>query len=483
MIEQGREVGVLVALIVVYVLIATQVESAPEVLAKLFWKTASARPPILLVVTVAGWGVVTDLAKRCRLRCELVIGPAPPLPLWTQLRCAIGLLDAILVCRLFPFVFPGGKVATLSLFSDILAHACCVAFLIWPPSTVCASSSSVDDSSSSKESSLRSRMHGKYEHSLPRETGHARDSLARTLLDALLAPFAPVTFWHVIVADYATSMAKALGDAHVTTCVFVQSFLESEFSSLPPEHSVWWEERRGPCVSSVLNASALALPFWCRLFQCLAVYRKTRENKNLWNAVKYATAFPLIYAGYLLKQEDGGSRTFFVAAAVVQSSATFGWDVLMDWGIFDRKKGGAFCGLFDPQHMRKSLIFSPSSTTTYYSLLILFDLALRFVWTLAVFGNAPTRGAGLFAFEVAEILRRTVWALFRIEWEYFHLELPLAPQEEDQQNDNRPLLDDDDQEAGVAEQKHGETSADIASSRETELPVVAADSEAGGSLK
>jgi len=412
----------LAVLVFAYALIAANAESGWAVVASVLWKTASARPPILMVLTVAGWGVVTELAQRARLRLELVMGPAAPLPLWTQLRCAALLLDGILACRLAALgaaaAMGGGSrsAAAWSLASDVAAHGLCVAFLVWPPSRACGGEASAE----------RSAAHGRYEHSLAVETAHARDSLTRTLVDAMLAPFAPVTFWHVIVADYATSMAKALGDAHVTTCVALESATRREFSSLPAEHSIWWEERRGPCVSSFLNASALALPFWCRFFQCLAVYRRTGEVKNLWNAAKYSTAFPLAYAGYLLKQPDGGSRAFFIIAAVCQSSATFAWDVLMDWAVFERRDGGRLCGLFDPAAMRHSLIFSPASTPTYYSLLVLFDLALRFVWTLAVFGNAPTRGFGLFAFEAAELLRRTVWALFRVEWEYIHLDLKLA---------------------------------------------------------
>lgn len=431
---QGRELSVLAVLVAVYTLLATNVESGTQLLANILWKTASARPPILIVITVAGWGLVTALAKRARLRLELVIGPASPLSMETHLRCAVLLLNGILLCRLMPFaaqaIYSGrSSVAAWSLASDVAAHGLCLAFLVWPPSALWGGAD---------VSAERAAAHGRYGHALTVETAHARDSLARTLIDALLAPLAPVTFWHVIVADYATSMAKALGDVHVTACVAFDSAVRGEFSSLPAEHSVWWEERRGPCVSSVLNASALALPFWCRLFQCFAVYSKTREVKNLWNAAKYATAFPLVYAGYLQRQANGGSRIFYIVAAICQSSATFAWDVLMDWGIFEKRENGALCGLFDPNAMRRSIVFSPQSTsahTTYYALLILFDFALRFVWTLAVFGNAPTRGAGLFAFEVVEILRRTVWALFRAEWEYIHLGLPIADDGDDvQQN-------------------------------------------------
>ncbi|KAJ8604121.1 hypothetical protein CTAYLR_001796 [Chrysophaeum taylorii] len=434
----GREVTVLVALVVVYVIIASQVESSQDVLAKIFWKTATARPPMLIVFAVAGWGVVVEVARRVGMRVELVIGPASPLPLWTQVRSAVGLLDGILALRLVPFVAEatGRRVATWSLACDVAAHALCLGVLLYPPSRLFVASENLAPE--------RAAAHRKYAHTLAFETAHARDSLASTIWDSFLAPFAPVTFWHVLVADYATSMAKALGDAHVTACVALNTLADSY--SRPPHHSAWWEERRGPCASSVLNASAIALPFWCRLFQCCAVYRKTREPKNLWNAAKYATAFPLVYAGYLQKQPGGGSRAFFVLAAICQSSATFAWDVLMDWGVFDRKKGGALCGAFDPSKTRDSLVFSRAATVNAYALLILFDFALRFVWTLAVFGNAPTRGAGMFAFELVELLRRTVWALFRIEWEYVVHDHPIARQVEriDDEEDKGDDDDDDD---------------------------------------
>jgi len=45
------------------------------------------------------------------------------------------------------------------------------------------------------------------------------------------------------------------------------------------------------------------------------------------------------------------------------------------------------------------------------------DLVLRFIWALSIFGGVPGRGFGMFFFEVVELARRTVWAVFRIEWE------------------------------------------------------------------
>lgn len=50
-----------------------------------------------------------------------------------------------------------------------------------------------------------------------------------------------------------------------------------------------------------------------------------------------------------------------------------------------------------------------------YALLCAFNLCLRFIWALSLFGIASSPGGGMFFLESVEILRRTVWAIFRIE--------------------------------------------------------------------
>jgi len=116
--------------------------------------------------------------------------------------------------------------------------------------------------------------------------------------------------------------------------------------------------------------------------------------------------------------------------AVVQSSATFAWDLFMDWGLFKKRRGALLCGLFEPDAMRepKSLVFrrrSDAFVYAAYGALCLFNFGLRFAWALAVFGHVSTRGLGMLNFELAEIARRTVWAVFRIEWEYHEKGWPL----------------------------------------------------------
>ena len=72
--------------------------------------------------------------------------------------------------------------------------------------------------------------------------------------------------------------------------------------------------------------------------------------------------------------------------------------------------------------LRSELLIRNSAST--YGLLCAFNLALRFVWALTLMGYAASPGGGMFFLEAVEILRRTVWAVFRIEWEYIAKVLP-----------------------------------------------------------
>jgi len=419
-VSARNELSLFVALVAVFGVLSLQddYEDAFELLSRLFWRTASARPPILIVAVLFGWCGVVHAGKSAGLDLDKALGDGVGPPRATA-RATLALLDVILLCRLVPFVaevvFETERFGSWCLAFDVVAYGCCFLFLIAPPSAGCR-----DDPEA--YSVAKSAAHVRYDSSCLAQTAASRHSLFKALFESLCAPFAPVTFWHVIVADYATSLAKAMGDVHVTACVAYSSL--GALDGHPSNHGVFWEETRGDCVRSEWNAWALALPFWCRLFQCLYVLRKTGEQKNAWNALKYATAFPLVYAGYLDRYSPSeATRRLVVLTAVVQSSATFCWDIFMDWGLFKKRRGALLCGLFEPDAMRapKSLVFKKKSDLFVYGAygsLMLFNFCLRFAWALAVFGMASTRGLGMLNFELAEIARRTVWAVFRIEWEY-----------------------------------------------------------------
>ena len=93
----------------------------------------------------------------------------------------------------------------------------------------------------------------------------------------------------------------------------------------------------------------------------------------------------------------------------------------MDWGLFRKanlggqypdERGSTCCGAPPTVcAMREPRLITRSKLV--YVLLCVFDLLLRFVWALAVFGGVPSRGAGMLFFECVEVLRRTVWAVRR----------------------------------------------------------------------
>ena len=109
----------------------------------------------------------------------------------------------------------------------------------------------------------------------------------------------------------------------------------------------------------------------------------------------------------------------------MQSTYCFIWDVHMDWGLFRQanlggrtpgETGTACCGGKPTVCRLREPLLVTRSKLVYLGLCV-FDLLLRFVWAVSVFGGVPSRGAGMLFFECVEILRRHVWAVFRIEWE------------------------------------------------------------------
>ena len=102
-----------------------------------------------------------------------------------------------------------------------------------------------------------------------------------------------------------------------------------------------------------------------------------------------------MYAGYLERASPSPfSRQLFVAAAIVQSSATFGWDVVMDWGLPAKRAGGELFGTWTLSAMRepRSHVVGAGAAYAAYGALVAFNLVLRYIWAVAVFGGASTRG-------------------------------------------------------------------------------------------
>jgi hypothetical protein len=98
-------------------------------------------------------------------------------------------------------------------------------------------------------------------------------------------------FGDILLADVLTSYAKVIADLVVTFCMFFSS--ETSSTSKPDRH----------CGSDITVPLIVAIPSIIRMRQCLTEYARVRRagvrhgntgGQHLANALKYATAFPII---------------------------------------------------------------------------------------------------------------------------------------------------------------------------------------------
>lgn len=162
-----------------------------------------------------------------------------------------------------------------------------------------------------------------------------RKAFGRSIL-LLLSPSLrqTITFSDVILADILTSFAKVLGDVWLTACFLVPR----------SEHHTWWNGK-----GSVAVPVLISLPYAIRFRQCLSEYvvsppvdRGKKSSRPLWNAAKYASAFPVIWLSAWYEadknpashQGDWLTRyTLWLLAVCVNSVFSFWWDVTNDWGL------------------------------------------------------------------------------------------------------------------------------------------------------
>ena len=90
--------------------------------------------------------------------------------------------------------------------------------------------------------------------------------------------------------------------------------------------------------SSWLIPLGLSLPYAWRFCQCLRVNRDTGNRSQLYNALKYSTAFPVVLFSYMNYHTDEASwvafyRPLWVMSALLNSAYSYFWDVERDWEV------------------------------------------------------------------------------------------------------------------------------------------------------
>ncbi|KAK2464223.1 hypothetical protein APHAL10511_003680 [Amanita phalloides] len=275
------------------------------------------------------------------------------------------------------------------------------------------------------------------------------------------AKSSPVLFADVVFADIFTSFAKVLGDCWLSLWMLLPGN-----SLLHRSHGpdwTWW-----------VLPSVMSLPYLVRFRQCLIEYflPPNESSRPLFNALKYATSFPVIYLSAAQRTvllgfvQEKGKRVFddtwhgedrlfrlWLLSAIINSLYSFWWDTTYDFGLNllklkDRDSSqvsprrplilphvnsdlplltrgnshdvseGIVRGHRKPryQHLRPILLYP----VLVYPMLVFVNFILRMTWSIKLSSHLHLNSDGsynIFFVEVAEIVRRWLWVFVRVEWE------------------------------------------------------------------
>ncbi|GLB37569.1 putative EXS family protein [Lyophyllum shimeji] len=275
----------------------------------------------------------------------------------------------------------------------------------------------------------------------------------------------PVYFSDVVLADIFTSFAQVVGDVWLSLCMLLPGH-----SILKPHTGVG---------SRWILPTVMSLPYLIRLRQCVIEYNHqgNTHRRPLYNALKYASAFPAIYlsaAQGMVVGEGGAAATWFggshifrlwLLAGMVNSLYSFWWDVTNDWGLdllrprSEAKKseslrspprrlvlpglhsatphilqGSSSIDVHDPEGISRSVVelsvrkrchalglrHSLHFPLLVYPFVIFLNLVLRLTWSMKLFSVVNVNshaGIANFCLKMAELFRRWMWVFIRVEWE------------------------------------------------------------------
>jgi len=225
---------------------------------------------------------------------------------------------------------------------------------------------------------------------------HARKWWSYSNWRLLLAGLYPVEFRDFFLGDMYCSETYAMGNIELFFCLYAHGW------SNPPQ-----------CNSSHSRLLGFfsALPAVWRALQCLRRYYDSRNwFPHLANCAKYLCNV-LYYMTLSLYRMDKtwDLRALFIFFATINATYCAFWDVAMDWSL-----GNPYA-----QHrfLRNNLAYH--RIWMYYVAMVL-DPILRFQWIFYAIYTSDVQHSTLVSFFVglAEVFRRAVWMLFRVENEH-----------------------------------------------------------------
>ncbi|KIV93148.1 hypothetical protein PV10_04386 [Exophiala mesophila] len=225
---------------------------------------------------------------------------------------------------------------------------------------------------------------------------HARKWWGYSNWRLLFAGLYPVEFRDFFLGDMYCSQTYAMGQIEVFFCLYANN---------------WVNPSRCNSNHSRLLGFFAALPAVWRSFQCL---RRYYDSKNwfphLANFAKYCCNI-LYYMTLSIYRIDKTpqTRAAFIVFATINGIYTSFWDVFMDFSLGNPWAKHPF--------LRDQLAYK--KVWVYYFAMIA-DVVLRQQWIFFAIFTADVQHSAIMSFFVslAEVLRRGMWSLFRVENEH-----------------------------------------------------------------
>lgn len=280
-----------------------------------------------------------------------------------------------------------------------------------------------------------------------------RKAFIVVLYTTLAAPWYPVTFRDGFIGDILTSTVRPLQDISFTILYilfglrswysshyFTQdfaTFIDHADASVPVMERSW-------LLHTIALPMCMVSPLWYRFLQNL---RQTRDYRRRWpylgNALKYFVAAQVAMFGVF--QPAHKKTALWLTSFVLATLYQVWWDVFMDWSLLERRNGG--------WRLREKRLYR--QPWVYWTIFVI-NFGLRFCWTLSFLPLRYLNATGvltnnfkgdLHAFfgptiAVAEIIRRTLWGLLRVEWEAVQVTKSIAPESDDTIIDKHGCADD-----------------------------------------
>lgn len=218
----------------------------------------------------------------------------------------------------------------------------------------------------------------------------------------------PVEFGDFFIGDIVCSLTYSMSDIAMFFCVY---------SSTP-------NNQCGSSHSKAVNVMACIPNYW-RFMQCLRRFGDSGDwFPHLLNAIKYALgiAYYGFLSAYRLSGHSKDIRPPFILFAALYAIVAAGWDLIMDWSLFQTAHQNWL--LRNDLYLAgkknwKTGKYSLKGKLIYYVAMVL-DVLIRFQWIVYAVAPKTIQQSAKTSFILAltEAFRRFIWIIFRVENEH-----------------------------------------------------------------